>query len=150
MATKMTRRCFGRRLGQWIVGGQLVLTLEARGDLGTPEQVRVELDDPRYAALLTVGGSVKVAVDGYTYPVIVVRLDEERFAAYSSCCTHWGCEVDLPDREGIVKCPCHESSFDIEGRLIEGLAVNDLPPVDLLVEAPTAVARTSWGRIKNR
>jgi Rieske Fe-S protein len=147
----MKRRDFGRSLALLAAGGtQLVLALEAHGELDTPTKITLDLSEPQYAVLLEVGGAVKVQVEGYSYPVIVVRLDEDNFAAYSSCCTHWGCEVELPDEEGVVYCFCHGSSFDRSGRLIDGAAIGDLPKVGLDVRSPTAVESDSWGQIKQR
>lgn len=145
----MKRRDFTRRLALLATGGtQVLLTLEARGDFDSPAEVSIDLADPRYAALLEPGGAVKVEVEGYTYPVIVVRLDAERLTAFSSCCTHWGCEVELPDEEGIIYCLCHASRFDTEGKLLDGVAFGDLLAVELEVQAPTAVQRQSWGQVK--
>ena len=109
----------------------------------------VDLRDARFAPLRRIGGAVKVSVDGRALPVIVVRAQVELIVAYSSECTHWGCEVDLPDEQGIVYCPCHASSFDLQGKLIDGSARGDLESVAVdLRTAPTAVEHRSWGQIK--
>ena len=77
------------------------------------------------------------------------RVKVELLVAYSSECTHWGCEVDLPDDQGIVYCPCHASSFDLQGKLIDGSAVGDLQSVAVEMRtASTAVESNSWGRLK--
>ena len=109
----------------------------------------VDLDDPRFAPLREVGGAMKVVPEGSFEPVIVVRLSEDELIAFSSACPHWGCEVSLPDEEGLIACSCHESYFDIEGRYLEGPAEEDLPRVKLELEAGTAVRRRSWGRVKD-
>jgi glycine/D-amino acid oxidase-like deaminating enzyme/nitrite reductase/ring-hydroxylating ferredoxin subunit len=41
-------------------------------------------------------------------------------------CTHMGCIVNWNNAENSWDCPCHESRFDREGRVIHGPAVNDL------------------------
>ena len=126
-----------------------------RGTGGAATQQRrevrivVDLDDPRFAPLAEVGGAMKVVPEGSFEPVIVVRLSEDELIAFSSACPHWGCEVSLPDEEGLIACSCHESYFDIEGRYLTGPAEEDLPRVKLVLEAGTAVRRRSWGRVKD-
>ncbi len=146
----MDRRCFGRRVVTLAVAGAAALRKEAGAGPQQRRQVQVviDLDDPRFAALAEVGGAVKVVPEGSFEPVIVVRLSEDELIAFSSACPHWGCEVSLPDEEGLISCSCHESYFDREGRYLEGPAEADLPRVTLVIETSTAVRRLSWGRVK--
>ena len=43
-------------------------------------------------------------------PAVLVRLDGGEYVAYSAVCTHQGCTVRYD--EGLLRCPCHGSSFD--------------------------------------
>ena len=141
---KFSRRGFACRLAQVAVSGGLV-GLAARVAEGA---VIVDLGQEQFAPLRQIGGAVKVVVDGQDFPVIVTRVDEAAFAAFSSECTHWSCEVALPDEKGIVRCPCHTSRFDMQGKLIDGEASGDLYAVELDIRAETAVEGRSWGEIK--
>ena len=147
----MDRRGFGRRVVTLAVAGAAALRKEAGAGPQQRRQVQVVVDlgDPRFAALRKVGGALKVVPEGSYQPVIVVRLSEDELIAFSSACPHWGCEVTLPDEEGLIACSCHESYFDIEGRYIEGPAEADLPRVKLVVSTPTGVQRRSWGQVKD-
>ena len=141
---KITRRGFACRLAHVALGGSFIgLTSESASG-----SVVVDLGREEFVPLREIGGAVKVAVEGAEFPVIVTRVDDESFAAFSSECTHWGCEVALPDEKGIVRCPCHTSRFDMEGRLIDGEALEDLSRVELEIQLVTAVEERSWGRIK--
>ncbi|MBM48279.1 MAG: hypothetical protein CMP27_00400 [Roseibacillus sp.] len=71
--------------------------------------VVVDLGREELAPLRETGGAVAVA--GGEFPVIATRVDEERFAAFRSECTHWNCEVALLDAKRIVRCSCHMSRF---------------------------------------
>ncbi|MBT6145613.1 MAG: Rieske (2Fe-2S) protein, partial [Gemmatimonadetes bacterium] len=82
------------------------------------------------------------------YPVLVVRIDEQTIIAYSSACTHWDCEVELPDADGRVECHCHGSEFDLQGRYVDGPAFGDLVRVPVQVIWPTAVSPSTWGEVK--
>lgn len=90
----------------------------------------VDLNDPRYTALQKVGGAVKIPVSGQA-PLIVSRVDETTYAAFTSRCTHQGCQLPLPNSRGVITCPCHGAQFDQAGRLLRGPARRDLPIVPL-------------------
>jgi Rieske Fe-S protein len=50
--------------------------------------------------------------------IVVVRESAESFAAFSMKCTHKGCEIEPPDDDGIMVCPCHGSRFDRSGAVV--------------------------------
>ena len=89
------------------------------------EVLRIDLQDKEYAALNRSGGALYVDVAGEALPVIVHRISETEFAAFSSRCTHAGCKVDLPE-DGRVVCTCHNSVFDGRGMRESGPASRDL------------------------
>ena len=41
-------------------------------------------------------------------------------------CTHLGCKVNFHEEENLVECPCHQSRFTIDGKVIHGPAKKDL------------------------
>ena len=51
-------------------------------------------------------------------PVLVRRLDEERFQVFSGICPHLGCSVGFGDGERPFLCPCHRSAFDRDGERV--------------------------------
>ncbi len=112
------------------------------------ETLVVDLADPDFQALHQIGGAVKVPVAGEKYPILVVRIDAQHIIAYSSSCTHWDCEVDLPDEDGRVECHCHGSEFDLQGRYVDGPADGDLRRVPVQIVQPTLIRDTSWGSVK--
>jgi len=61
------------------------------------------------------GGVRGFAVDGVTG---FVRRDGDQVAAVSGICTHQGCalRLDAPARE--LRCPCHRTSFAVNGTLV--------------------------------
>ncbi|WP_035985082.1 Rieske 2Fe-2S domain-containing protein [Leptolyngbya sp. KIOST-1] len=48
-------------------------------------------------------------------------------------CTHWGCTVDWQADQNRFVCPCHDSQFDSEGRVLAGPAEEPLPLATVVV-----------------
>jgi Rieske Fe-S protein len=76
------------------------------------------------------GVRVTVSVSGR--PVEVLR-SASGFTARSLLCTHQGCEVSWSEEKAAYLCPCHEGTFDAEGRPVEG------PPPKPLAVLPARV-----------
>ena len=96
------------RCGACVVGASCLGLLSVSGSAAglLQEPLAIDLGDPGYTDLRTVGGAVKIEVDGRELPVMLVRIDEETVIALSTYCTHWGCEVELPDEDGLIICRC--------------------------------------------
>jgi Rieske Fe-S protein len=63
---------------------------------------------------------------------VLIRLDADRFVAYSQQCTHLTCPVIPQPEAGRLYCPCHEGVFDLAtGRPIAGPPRRTLPRVKL-------------------
>ena len=70
----------------------------------------------------------------------VIRRGMHKIAAYrddggtlherSAVCTHLRCIVDWNPAEKSWDCPCHGSRFDPMGKVLNGPAISDLPPVE--------------------
>ena len=61
--------------------------------------------------------------------VAVYRDESGERHAVSARCTHLGCIVSWNAAERTWDCPCHGSRFDVDGRVVQGPAVNPLKPV---------------------
>jgi nitrite reductase/ring-hydroxylating ferredoxin subunit len=63
-------------------------------------------------------------------PCILVRLDQNRFAAYSQKCTHLSCAVHYVRESGELVCPCHEGHFSATtGQVLQGPPPRPLPRI---------------------
>lgn len=77
-----------------------------------------------FPELAAVGGAIKLQIEGRENPAFLVRADEGRYIALSSVCTHLGCQVrKLPQS---FRCPCHGSTYDLEGTVLRGPAQRPL------------------------
>ena len=76
-----------------------------------------------------VGGGVILADEG----LVVTQPEEGTFKAFSSKCTHQGCQVTKVS--GTIDCPCHNSKFSIsDGSPESGPATSPLPETAVKVK----------------
>lgn len=80
---------------------------------------------------LPIGESKMVQAGGK--PILVVRLGENEFRAFSAICPHLGCVVHWGKEQRQVVCPCHAGLFDTDGKVIAG------PPPKALPQYPISV-----------
>ena len=66
--------------------------------------------------------------------VLVKETADKSLIAIDPTCTHAGCLVEWEEGENSFICPCHNSKFQEDGTLIEGLAVSDLVKYQVKVE----------------
>jgi len=64
--------------------------------------------------------------------VIIVSKDEST-KVFSSRCTHLGCRINK-EHEGQLQCPCHGSTFDLEGNATKGPAINPLKQLNFEID----------------
>ena len=53
-------------------------------------------------------------------PVILIRLKDKSFRAFTATCTHLGCTVQFRSDMGVIWCACHNGKYDLNGRNISG------------------------------
>lgn len=89
---------------------------------------------------LVLNGAESLPVGGakvFQYPTpkdncLLVRVDQQRFVAYSQKCTHLSCAVLYSAKNRRLECPCHEGYFSIDdGRVLQGPPPRPLPQVQL-------------------
>lgn len=64
----------------------------------------------------------------------VVKLDENNLVAYSPACTHLGCAYHWDDQQKDFVCPCHNSVFGIDGKVLAGPAPRPLDRYQIRVD----------------
>jgi rieske iron-sulfur protein len=93
-------------------------------------------------------GSLAVRSGSRLNQILLLRLDPETLTAdtrsraadgvvaYTSICTHTGCDVDgWHGAEQLLACPCHDSMFDPKdgGKVVDGPAPRVLPALPLKI-----------------
>jgi cytochrome b6-f complex iron-sulfur subunit len=89
-----------------------------------------------FPALATPGGSVIFdRVEGYPNPIIVIRKDSTTVAALDAMCTHTGCTVEYASKNMDLECPCHGSTFDLNGNVTMGPALTNVKKFTAVLDA---------------
>ncbi len=96
------------------------------------------------ASLLTIGTLTELDANGSLVvespeKVIVVRdpANAEGVLALTANCNHKGCTVGWSADSSQFICPCHESTFALDGTLLEGPATEPLQPLVATVDGDT-------------
>jgi Rieske Fe-S protein len=53
-------------------------------------------------------------------PVILVRVSEAQWRAFSAVCTHLNCTVQYQDQRRQIWCACHNGFYDLNGSVVSG------------------------------
>ncbi len=72
-----------------------------------------------------------ITVDGNN---VAVFNDKGTFKAFSTSCTHLGCDIEWNDTENTWDCPCHGSKFNPDGSVKNGPAQRALDPIAIKIE----------------
>lgn len=128
----MDRKDFIKRsalvCGAIMVGGALIESCKKNNPAPAPVNFSINLTDPTYAALKTVGGFIENS------NAIVIRTGASTYVALSDICTHAGCTVSYYNSQNQIVCPCHGGAYDINGNVIAG------PPPSALAKYNVSVS----------
>ena len=137
MEADINRRGFLKRwaLGSVAGGGAVPWLASMLAEIGhaapRPAVLRLRVAD--YPSLLSAGGSVQIqfnTIPSLQKPLTLSRLSfasDSPFYAVDTYCPHSGCTVAKYNAaEGLMRCPCHGSTYDIQGRRLGGPTPSDL------------------------
>ncbi|HIK28297.1 MAG: ubiquinol-cytochrome c reductase iron-sulfur subunit [Oscillatoriaceae bacterium SKW80] len=76
-------------------------------------------------------------------PVLVVRnpADPKSVLAVNPTCTHNGCIVEWEKDEKYFQCPCHDSDFAADGKVIKGPAKQPLKTYEAKIEGNSVLVK---------
>jgi len=90
-----------------------------------------------FPMLMNVGGSIIGKASGYANPIVIARVDGNTFAALDAICTHMRCTVAYNALNLTLDCPCHGSTYEVDGRVVTGPAVRPLTPFTVSSDGAT-------------
>jgi thiosulfate dehydrogenase [quinone] large subunit len=72
-------------------------------------------------------------------PIVLIHLDNGQFVAYSSICTHAGCQVQFNPSGKDIVCPCHGAVYDPynNARVVGGPAPYPLQKIPIQYDSST-------------
>ncbi len=116
----------GRRgLLHWMLGGGFAASivsfvypaLKFMSPPPVPEAVVNEASAGKVADLKPDSGKI---VRFGSRPVILIRLSDSDWRAFSATCTHLNCTVQFQQSSRQIWCACHNGFYDLNGRVVSG------------------------------
>ncbi len=91
------------------------------GILVTADKIIIDLSKTAASLLAAPGGHLIISAA----KTIAINIDGSTIRAFTTICTHQGCDVDKFEN-GRIKCPCHSSEFNTSGQPVAGPAPTPL------------------------
>lgn len=116
--------------GSTVLGGLTIPTAKASSRIaaGGMREVPLRLEDT--PELKEIGGMYNLEIEDIDKNLLIGRIGEEEFIAVDIKCTHKGCKVSLKmhedpekpkdDEKPFLGCPCHGSTYDLNGNVTGG------------------------------
>jgi Rieske Fe-S protein len=101
-----------------------------------PGKLCIDVTRPSSGTLGQLNGSATVMAPADT--IMVVRTAATTFVALSAICTHMACTL-LYSTDMTLKCRCHDSSFMLDGAVINGPATVPLKVYQTTFDATTNI-----------
>jgi menaquinol-cytochrome c reductase iron-sulfur subunit len=120
---------------QTIRGSDSPLRVANERDVKPGRPVRVTAVGPRQDAWMRLD---KVTLGS----LWLVRASENGpIKSFSTVCPHLGCGIDFDDKRGKFECPCHDSTFDLDGRCLGGPSPRGLDELETRIEGRDVLVR---------
>jgi Rieske Fe-S protein len=84
------------------------------------KQIAIPLTD--FPDLMKLGGSLVGRSTGYRNPIVIAQVNQGMFVALDAICTHMNCTVSYNALNVELDCPCHGSTYEVDGTVIGGPA----------------------------
>jgi Rieske Fe-S protein len=94
---------------------------------------------------------ISTVIDGWTRATGVIgavwllKGPEGKVSALSSVCPHSGCSINQKSKS-TYGCPCHDSTFELDGKPTEGPSPRPMDPLEVQVKDKDVLVR--WRRFK--
>lgn len=114
-----------RNVAFWILGGGFLTSLASflypvLRFLNPPPVAEAEVNevvDGKVQDLTPNSGKI---VRFGVQPVLLIRITDTEWRAFSAVCTHLGCIVQYEPKRKVIWCACHNGTYDLHGRVISG------------------------------
>lgn len=123
---------------------------EATAEAPKEEKVKIDtsIRDDGFQALATVKevdeeGSVVDKVNTAASVIMFHDPETSKLVALNPMCTHQGCTVDFDADAKALACPCHGSTFALDGAVTDGPAEAPLPVFEVKEEEGLVLVKVS-------
>ncbi|MEM6254059.1 MAG: Rieske (2Fe-2S) protein [Cyanobacteria bacterium P01_D01_bin.156] len=154
----MNRREFGNLVGLGMIATSLPVAIAAckapetaSSDAPAASSAPPAIDEtPREDGFAALGSVADLDANGFLAkksfiagPVIVIRdpAGADSVIALNSMCTHQGCSVAFED--GAFACPCHGSTFAIDGSVTNGPATDPLGSYEAIIDGDLVLVKAA-------
>jgi len=72
-------------------------------------------------------------------PVLLIRVNDTEWRAFSALCTHLDCTVQYQEQRRQIWCACHNGFYDLNGRVVSGPPPRPLEPYEVRVRGEEVV-----------
>jgi len=124
---------------KYLLGGSLIAWLATViypiiSYLKPPHQGEVEVSSVKVGKLSEIKKDSSSIVRFGSKPVLLIRLADGEFRAFSGTCTHLDCTVQYRQDMGTIWCACHNGKYDLTGRNIGGPPPRPLDPFRVVIQ----------------
>lgn len=120
-----------RTLLSWLLGGGAVASLASFlypviRFLNPPLVAEVQVNEVSGGKVTDLKPNSGKIVRFGSQPALLVRVNETEWKAFSAVCTHLHCTVQYRASTDQIWCPCHNGTYDLNGRVVSGPPPNPL------------------------
>lgn len=116
----------GRRsFVQWILGGGFIASVvsfvyPAIRFVKPPQVAEASVNEAPAGKVGDLRPSTARIVKFGTRPVLLMRVSETEWKAYSAVCSHLNCTVQFQEAKQLIWCACHNGYYDLNGHVVSG------------------------------
>jgi cytochrome b6-f complex iron-sulfur subunit len=114
-----------RSVLSWLLGGGIAASLGSFfypviRFMNPPHISEVAVDEVSGGKLNDLKANSGKIVKFGNKPVVLVRVSETEWKAFSAVCTHLNCTVQYQGSTRLIWCACHNGMYDLTGRVVSG------------------------------
>jgi Rieske Fe-S protein len=116
----------GRRsVVQWLLGGGLAASIGSfvyplLRFMDPPEVAEAPVNEASGGKVADLQPNRGKIVKFGSRPVLLIRVTDTEWRAFSALCTHLDCTVQYQEQRHQIWCACHNGFYDLSGRVVSG------------------------------
>jgi cytochrome b6-f complex iron-sulfur subunit len=109
----------------WLLGGGFTASLASFlypviRFMNPPEVAEASVNEVTAGKTSEFGLNVGKIVKFGSKPVLLIRMSDTEWRAFSGVCTHLNCTVQYQDSRHQIWCACHNGYYDLNGKVVSG------------------------------